>query len=427
MVGIEQMIFQNILILYACIVMYMLLDVKFNRLCAKRRITGVVFFSVFLLFNIMAQVLLSNQLYGRFYILLTQLPVYLLFLILSEYSSIKVLFILLTTVFFSAPVIVLRIFVRYTVDSLLVISLLSFLCFLLVILLLYRFFKKPFNNMLALGENSVFVLFTMIPLLYYVYSYFLTKYQFMDRVPNQGYFIQQIPFFIVLVSYFLLVQIFKIVFEKAELMNTYNLVSLQLNAAEEQIEHLRIEEKNFAIYRHDLRHHLNYLNACISENKLQEAAAYIRQTREDIDNMTTEQYSVNEPVNLILSAYVCRAQKKEIDIEVQSSAVNFERFQIPDLCTMLANALENAINACQELSDIDKRFIKLRMYEKSSKLCIDIRNSYAHEPVFEKEVPVSHESGHGIGVKSIVYVAEKYHGVCGFSVKDGVFIFQVSM
>ena len=219
----------------------------------------------------------------------------------------------------------------------------------------------------------------------------------------------------------------KTLYEKKEIEVEYAVLTIMTKNFDKEIAQLKTSQTQLAICRHDLRHHLNYLNACISENKLQEAASYIEQTCEDINNTKVVQYSQNEPLNLILSSYVNKALEKEITIEVLVSATNFIRFQITDLCSLLANAIENAIHGCEQLTDSNCRYIKLHMYEKSNKLCLNIHNSYAVLPTFVQGLPVSSKEGHGIGVKSMIYVVEKYHGVYGFHAKDGRFTFQMSM
>lgn len=194
-----------------------------------------------------------------------------------------------------------------------------------------------------------------------------------------------------------------------------------------EIEVLRKAERKSAIYRHDLRHHMNYLNSCIMENRLAEAVDYIKQTCSEIDNTMIIPYSDNEPVNLILASYAGKAKEKDIPITIEVTAADFSRFQITDLCSLLSNALENALHACEQAESSSGPFIHLRMFEKRNKLCLMLRNSYNKEPVFEQGIPVSHNEGHGIGVKSIAYVVEKYHGVYDFSAEDGIFTFQMTM
>ena len=95
----------------------------------------------------------------------------------------------------------------------------------------------------------------------------------------------------------------------------------------------------------------------------------------------------------------------------------------------MSNALENAIKACEAIPDRNNRFVSLRVYSKNTKLCIDIRNSFQEEPVFDhgkQGLPVSTEQGHGFGVKSMAHIVEKHGGVFQFSVEDGWFIFQAT-
>ena len=109
------------------------------------------------------------------------------------------------------------------------------------------------------------------------------------------------------------------------------------------------------------------------------------------------------------------------------NATDFSRFQIPDLCSLLANALDNAIHACEDIVDPNTRYIRLKIYEKNHQLCINMANSYGKEPVFENDIPVSHRAGHGIGVQSMISVIEKYHGIYGFFASTGEFRFQTTL
>ena len=97
-----------------------------------------------------------------------------------------------------------------------------------------------------------------------------------------------------------------------------------------------------------------------------------------------------------------------------------------EICSLLSNALENAILASEKIPDKNERNIQLRMYSKNNKLCIDIRNRYHNEPVFHQGMPVSKEQGHGVGTKSMAQIVDKHGGAYQFSVMDGWFIFQAT-
>lgn len=412
------------IILYACSVMYLLLDVKWERLSPKRQIVGASYFIIFIILNIGAQITLGHGLYGKFYLLLTQLPVFILFFIISEYKGIKLFFVLLTAVFFSAPVMTTVTIVKRFVGPQIWMFL---ICYIIMVFIIYKFFKEPFNYMLEFAENSVFLFFSTIPLVYYIYSYSLTHYQLANLVVDKQYVIYNLPMVIVLIAYLLLTKMFKMVSEKADIKNREVLAAAQLGAATKEIEQLKMADKQLAIYRHDLRHHMNYINACIAENKLEEAKTYIDQTCEGINQLTVKRYSENEHVNLILASYADKARRQGINVKINVTATDFSRFNITDICSLFANCLENAIRAAVVPEDDSLRYVKLRIYEKNNHLCLSLSNGYSEEPVFKNGAPISKKKGHGIGIRSIIYVVKKYGGIYDFSANEGEFSFKMTM
>ena len=126
--------------------------------------------------------------------------------------------------------------------------------------------------------------------------------------------------------------------------------------------------------------------------------------------------------------------------------MTFTRAAAGEMRERIANALENAINACKlvqtartsinnsysSISDTasdygevnSNRIITVKVFDKNNKLCINITNTYAVEPVFVNNTPVSDKAGHGIGIRSIISVIEKYNGVYDFFTEDGLFYFQ---
>ncbi len=118
-------------------------------------------------------------------------------------------------------------------------------------------------------------------------------------------------------------------------------------------------------------------------------------------------YCVNESVNLIVSSYANQAAVNHIPMQISITATEFSRFQITDLCSLFANALENALHACQQMNPQSQRYISLKVYEKNTQLCIQIKNSYEQPVVFADDIPISRSVNHGIGVQSMISVVEK--------------------
>ncbi len=293
-----------------------------------------------------------------------------------------------------------------------------------LLVLIIRYFS-PYVVRLRFESNQILRLFISVPLVYYILEYTLTVYT--DLLYQGGAAIVEFLDAAVVIVYFIFSIIYlKTLYEKKEIELEQVLFKVLAAQSQTEIETLRKSQEQSVIYRHDLRHHLNYLHGCIAENNLKGALAYITEVSKEIDNARITRYSENEPVNLILSSYAAKAAEKKIHTEIHVSAGDFSRFTIPDLCILLSNGLENAIQASEQIADSNKRYIKLRLYSKNTKLCIDIRNSYQTEPVFHQGLPVSKEQGHGFGTKSMAYIVEKHVGVFQFAVKDGWFIFQAT-
>ena len=80
---------------------------------------------------------------------------------------------------------------------------------------------------------------------------------------------------------------------------------------------------------------------------------------------------------------------------------------------MLANLLNNAIEACESCKE--KRQIKFRFTrEKDGTTILSVRNTYSRPLVFQQdELKTSKKDQpeeHGVGVKNIIKVVEKYNG-----------------
>lgn len=416
-----------IIIIFATCTMMILADVHFETLPRKKQAATLVYFFIFLISNILIQVFLGFELYGDLYLLFTQLPLYILLFLLTKYRGTKLVFLYLSITIFSSTAMFLCSFIIYFTHAPLSGVIPSYA---LVLYFSYRYLKKPFHALLENADNKLVGWMSILPVLYYLYNYYTTKYQYFTIVTiiNRNFWERALVLAMVLFSYCLMIVFFKIIQEKSEFNAVQEMISQQLHDATQQIEQLRLAERQAALYRHDMRHHFNYLNTCISQNKQKEATDYIQQIFDVFDETKIIPYSSNESLNLIFSSFQKETAEKQIVFTVDAPAKDFSRFALLDLCKLLYNGLENAVKACQQIENPSKRYIHIELYEKNSKLCCEISNSYAAEPHFnENGIPLSSRNGHGIGVKSMVYVVNKYHGVYKFSAQNGDFLFQMCM
>lgn len=81
--------------------------------------------------------------------------------------------------------------------------------------------------------------------------------------------------------------------------------------AQKQLKQLSYSEKQSAIYRHDLRHHIQFLQECIQQDHLEQAIEYMNDINDGLDNIIIKKYCTNEAVNLILSSYMEQADEQQ--------------------------------------------------------------------------------------------------------------------
>ncbi|HBN84389.1 MAG TPA: ATP-binding protein [Clostridiales bacterium] len=295
-------------------------------------------------------------------------------------------------------------------------------------IVMYYFLQKyVVKSSRHLMERSVRsnLLFGAMPAFYYLFDYGATVYtDFMYSGARAA--VQFMPF-VTSAFYFVFVLLYYAETQKqTSIQRERDMLDTQLRQAQTEFASLRQMQQNAASYRHDMRHHFTLLQGLASKEHLDELKKYLLTAQYDIDAITPIRFCENETVNLILSAFTAKAKQSGVLLTIDAKLPDFLPFSDTELCSLLSNALENAIQASEQLPDSNKRVIMLRMFSKNNKLCIDIRNNYQTEPIFHKGFPVSKEQGHGFGTKNMAYIVEKHGGICRFSVKNGWFIFQAT-
>ncbi len=294
--------------------------------------------------------------------------------------------------------------------------------------LMYYFLQKyVVKSVRHLMERSVksCMFFGTIPAFYYLFDYAATVYT--NHMYSGTHSVVQFMPFVTSAFYFMFVlHYFDETQKQTSIQRERDMLDMQLRQAQTEFASLRQMQQNAAAYRHDMRHHFALLQGLASKEQIEELKEYLQTAQSDMDAITPTRFCENETVNLILSSFAGKAKQAGIQLTIDAKLPDSLPFSDTELCSLLSNALENAIHASENIPDINKRYIKLRVYSKNNKLCIDIRNSYQTEPIFHQGLPVSKEQGHGFGTKSMAHIVEKHGGVFQFSVKDGWFIFQAT-
>ena len=269
--------------------------------------------------------------------------------------------------------------------------------------------------------------FCLIPAVYYIFDYATQIYT--DLMVEGTPVVAEFMSFVCSTAY--LVFILRTSEEKlirSQLEQTQDSLSLQVSQAVREIDALRESQQKTKEYRHDLRHHMQYLSACIENNRLEHAQEYIQGICEEIESGKITVFCENEAANLIFSAFMERAKGKGVLLKVKAQIPKQIRISESDLCVLLSNALENALHACCKIKENGvEAFIEISAFEKNKKLFLQIVNSCDAEVSFVQGIPVTNQPGHGIGVRSICALIDRYEGIYTFEIEKDKFRLRVSI
>lgn len=295
-----------------------------------------------------------------------------------------------------------------------------------LLLFLLRF-VSPVVQRLADHHVKLQWRFGAIPALYYVFDYVTAVYT--DLLSKGSPVVVEFMPFVCCGAY-LVFLLYQSTEEKkrSQLQQAQKSLGIQLKQSVREISALRESQALARQYRHDLRHHLQYVSACIENGQEGQAQEYISGIFREIEAQKVQRYCENEAANLILSAFDARAKTEGVVMHVEGTLPAFIKVSDSDLCVLLSNALENALHACQNLTATGMDCtIDVQFYEREGKIFLQVTNP-CKEPVrFEHGLPVSDRPDHGVGVQSICAIVQKYGGVCTFLTRDEQFIFRLSI
>ena len=149
------------------------------------------------------------------------------------------------------------------------------------------------------------------------------------------------------------------------------------------------------------------------KNAPDRAREIMDQISERIHSASPMAVTGNEAVDALI--FTKRQQMESEHIRfTQSVYVSRTAFDPLDLCVLLGNLLDNAIEACRKVEE-DKRRIELSMTQQGPCLSISVQNSAAGKVRMEgNTVHTTKEQKelHGFGLNSVREIAEKYRGSC---------------
>lgn len=201
---------------------------------------------------------------------------------------------------------------------------------------------------------------------------------------------------------------------------------------QEKLLHNQYEEiKNIYLnmrgFRHDYHTHIQSIKAYISMNQITEVTKYLNELETELDRVDSYVKSGNLMIDAILNSKITLADSKRIRINCKANVPKSILISDIDLCIILGNLLDNAIESCEKI-DENKRFLRIYISIMKKQLYISIQNSAKEELNFNEKNYISSKRGnHGLGMKRVKILIDKYDGYLNLQNEPGIFASEVSI
>ena len=198
-----------------------------------------------------------------------------------------------------------------------------------------------------------------------------------------------------------------------EMENQYK---LQVRNYENLRENTRAASKNI----HDVKNFALAVESYLEQGRVEEAKKKLQEYTEQISSVSRIS-SGSQTVDALLEA-----KEKEMDRickERYISVVLGELVSIDeiDLCILLGNAIDNAIEESRRIENTDDRVIEIRVLPCAGGVSVFVRNKVSAN---RRAVGVSLKKdafSHGFGIENMKAICDKYNGDFQVSEKDGYF------
>lgn len=214
---------------------------------------------------------------------------------------------------------------------------------------------------------------------------------------------------------------FKELQKMESLKESNKLLNIQMDAIRQQAENINYNDEKIRILRHDIRHNIQILSSLVKNNELDSANQILSELNDSLENTRSITFCKNPVINSALLVYIDKAQKAKIEIISEIDIPEHIPWSSSDIAILFANALENATNASAKQVP-GKREIHINTRYADKKMGIVIKNRFDGEVLFNsKNIPISIQDGHGIGMNSIYTIVSKYNAHMNCSHENGWF------
>ena len=199
-----------------------------------------------------------------------------------------------------------------------------------------------------------------------------------------------------------------------------------LNTQLDSLQHLQEKEKDVQKLRHDLKNHISVIETLCAQGNYDKVLDYT--SKLNCSYLTSNSpLSGNAIADTIIHSKKKLAEETNITFTFTGTLFGLNTMSDPDICGLLANAYDNAIEAC---ASQEHAYIHTKANSTKHHTYIEICNS------IPKKVKINHNClkttkgdkyNHGYGIEIMKQIAHKYHGNCNITSSHTEFIVTITL
>ena len=201
----------------------------------------------------------------------------------------------------------------------------------------------------------------------------------------------------------------------------YSILQQAFKSQEKSVEETKILYQSVRSIRHDLKQHFQVALTMLHSGKINEAVDYMEKYNDTVlDGISNKVFCDNDVVNYIINSKskICSDRHIKIYIYIANEIPEFSDL---DLCVLLGNALDNAIEG---VSGDGNNEIYLELRNVDNFFMISVKNTITNSVLEYNPNLISTKNEkevHGLGILSMKEVVQKYNGSIEFYESDNKF------
>lgn len=175
-------------------------------------------------------------------------------------------------------------------------------------------------------------------------------------------------------------------------------------------------------WRHDYRHHIQTMKVHAANGEYEEIDRYLNMLDDDLTNVETVIRTGNRMADAILNSKLSLADERKIRVKAEAKIPVSLTVSELDLCIIIGNLLDNAMEACMELPE-EERLIRIYMEMKGNYLYLALTNTAAGRK--KQSFFTTKGEGHGLGLSRVDSIVKKYGGYVTRASEDEAFSTEI--